>query len=214
MKILIAYYSRSGHTEKLAEIITEELKSRGHTVIIERIKAVREPNKWVLLAKQIYTYPLIALALYNLPFRRWWLQHYPQVEADIQPPAYPDVSEFDLVCIGGPKWAEISYPVARYLKQVKGLKNKSVGAFATFGGPPLEVFELELINKPVSDRVQRLGGTVVATLGLSSAYHELYVLPLMRIASRIVFGRPLESFTTDSEYGKEKIKEFCETIAK
>jgi hypothetical protein len=213
MKILIAYYSRSGHTEKLAEIIVKELMSRGHTVVIDRIKAVREPSKWLLLAKQIYTYPLIALALYNLPFRRWWLQHYPQVEADIQPLIYPDLSEFDLVCIGGPKWAEISYPVARYLKQVKGLQNKKVGVFATFGGPPLEVFELELINKPVSDRIQRLGGTVVATLGLSSAYHELHILPLMRLASRIVFGRPLESFTVDSEYGKAKIKKFCDRIA-
>ncbi len=213
MKILMAYFSRTGHTEKLAGIIEKKLKARGHTVVIDRIEPVRRRSKWIILAKQIYTYPIIALALYIRSFRRWWMQHYPQVEEDIKPLAYPDVSGFDIVIIGGPKWAEISYPVARYLKQVKGLQNKKVWAFGTFGGPPLEIFELEMLFTPISDRVQKLGGTVVATLGISSNYHELYVLPLMKLASRIVFRRPLKSFHIDSEYAKEKIKEFCDQIA-
>jgi hypothetical protein len=213
VKILIAYYSRTGHTDKLAEILAEELNSRGHTIAIDRIEVVKRRSKWILLAQQIYTYPVIAVALYNSSFRAWWYQHYPQVEEDIQAPAYPDVSEFDLVCIGGPKWAEICYPVARYLRQVKGLQNKKVAAFATFGGPPLKIFELEMVFRPISDRVENSGGRVVATLGLSSNYHELYVLPLMKLASRINFGRPLKSFHISSEYGKEKIKEFCDTIS-
>ncbi len=212
MKILIAYYSRTGHTDKLAEILAKELNYRGHTVLIDRIEVVKRRNRWILLAQQIYTYPVIAVALYNSSFRAWWHQHYPQVEQDIKRPAYPDVSGFDLVCIGGPKWAEICYPMAMYLKQVKGLKNKRVGAFATFSGPPFETFELEMVFKPISDRVEGSGGKVVATLGLSSNYHELHLLPLMMLASRINFRRPLSSFHIESEYGKEKIKEFCNRI--
>jgi len=214
MKILVADYSRTGHTERLAELIIKGLKSLGHTVVRERIEVEKRRNKWIILAQQIYTYPFIALALASSSFRRWWLRHYPQVEEDIRPLSYTDVSGFDCVCIGGPKWAEISYPVARYLKEIKGLKNKTVGLFGTFGGPPLEVFELELLFIPMSDRIERLGGKVAATLGLSSGYHELYILPLMKLISRIVFKRPLKSFHIESKYGKERIREFCDKIAK
>jgi len=214
MEILVAYFSRSGHTEKLAELIIEGLRSLGHTVVRERIEVKKRRSKWILLARQIYTYPLIALALASSSFRRWWIRHYPQMEEGIKPLSYPDVSGFDCVCIGGPKWAEISYPIARYLKEIKGLKDKKVGIFGTFAGPPLRVFELELLFTPMSDRIEKLGGRVEATLGLSSGYHEFYVLPLMKLASRIKFNRPLKSFHMESQYGKEMIKEFCDKIGK
>ncbi len=213
MKTLVVYYSRTGHTDKLAELVIGGLESRGHTVTVERIEVKKRRSKWIILAQQIYTYPLIALALVSLSFKNWWMRHYPQVEEDIQPLSYPDVSQFDLICLGGPKWAEICYPVARYLKQVNGLAGKEVAVFGTFGGPPLEVFELEMLFKPISDRVEESGGRVVATLGLSSCYHELYVLPLMRLASKIKFKRPLESFHFESEYGKIRVNEFCNKIA-
>jgi hypothetical protein len=214
MKILVAYFSRTGHTERLAELVREELESRGHEIVVERIEARKRRSKWIILAQQVYTYPLIALALFNGRFKEWWLEHYPQVEEDIAPLSHPDVSGYDFICLGGPKWAEISYPVARYLKEVKGLAGKEMAAFGTFGGPPLPVFELEMLFKPISDRVAKAGGRVAATLGLSSGYHELYVLPLMRLASRMKFKRPLESFHIESEYGKERIREFCDAIEK
>ncbi len=212
MKILMPYYSRTGHTEKLAQAIERELISRGHTVTLDRIEMSKERSRWNLLLRQIYQYPLVALSVLFAPFRRWWLEHYPQPEEDIQPLAHPDASAFDHICIGGPKWCYISYPVARYLKQVKGLTNKGISAFATFGGPPLEVFELELLFKPMSDRIEKSEGTLVASLGLSSNYHELGVLGVFRLVTRIVFKRPLASFTIDSEYGREKITEFCTRI--
>ena len=62
----------------------------------------------------------------------------------------------------------------------------------------------------MSDRIQALGGTLIATLGLSSSYHELGILPIFKRVTPNVFKRTLESFTIDSEYGKEKIKEFCD----
>jgi len=210
MRVLIAYYSRTGYTETLAERIAEELKSRGHEIVLERIKVVKQKSRWNLLFRQIYQYPIVALCLLSSSFRRWWLEHYIQPEDDVQPLAYPDVSEFDRVCIGGPKWCFISYPVSRYLRLLQGLPNKKVSAFSTFGGPPFEVFEIELLFKPMNDRIQALGGTLIATLGLSSNYHELSILGIFKLATRIVFKRSLESFTVDSEYGKEKIKEFCD----
>jgi hypothetical protein len=163
--------------------------------------------------RQIYQYPIVLTCLVSSSLRRWWLKHYIQPEDDVQPLAYPDVSEFDRVCIGGPKWCYISYPASRYLRLLKGLSNKKVGAFSTFGGPPFEIFEIELLFKPMNDRIQALGGTLTATLGLSSDYHELFVLGIFKLATRIVFKRSLESFTIDSEYGREKIKEFCDQMS-
>ena len=61
-------------------------------------------------------------------------------------------------------------------------------------------------------RIQERGGTLVATLGLSSNYHELSVLGIFRLITRMRFGRPLESFTIDSNYGKEKVRESCDTV--
>jgi flavorubredoxin len=212
MKILLSYYSRTGNTERLAQRIAEELKTRGHTVVFDRIEVVKPKSRWNLLIRQVYQYPLLALSVLSSLFRRWWLKHYLQPEDDVQPLAHPDVSEFDHVCIGGPKWAYISYPVARYLKQVTGLQNKKDSAFSTFGGPPLEVFELELLFEPLRARVQERGGTLLATLGLSSNYHELSVLGIFKLIARMRFRRPLEFFTIDSDYGREKVREFCDTI--
>ena len=212
MKILITHYSRTGHTAILAERIARELQARSHTVVLDRLEVVERKSKWNLLLRQIYQYPMVACCLFAPRLRRWWLAHYPQPEDDIQAPAHPDVSEFDHVCIGGPKWCYISYPVARYLRQVKGLRGKDVSAFATFAGPPFEVFELELLFEPMRRRVEESGGVIVATLGLSSVYHELFVLGVWKRLTRVKFGRPLESFSIDSEYGKVKIAQFCDKI--
>ncbi len=210
MKILVAYYSRTGYTETLAQRITDEFESRGHEVICEQIEVARQKSRWNLLLRQVYQYPLVALCLAFPSFRRWWLKRYIQPEDDLKPLAHPDVSQFDRVCIGGPKWCYISYPIARYLRLLKGLSNKKVSAFSTFAGPPFEVFEIELIFKPMGDRIRALGGTLIATLGLSSNYHELGILPIFQRVTPNVFKRSLESFHIDSEYGKAKIKEFCD----
>jgi hypothetical protein len=210
LKILIAYYSRTGHTRTLAERIADEFKARGHEAVFERLEVVREKSRWNLLLRQAYQYPLVVLCLASSSFRRWWLDRYIQPEDDLRPLAHPDVSGFDRICIGGPKWCYISYPVARYLRLLKGLRNKRVSAFSTFAGPPFEVFEIELIFKPMNDRIQALGGTLIATLGLSSNFHELGILPIFKRVTPKVFERSLESFNIDSEYGRQKLLEFCD----
>jgi hypothetical protein len=116
MKILIAYYSRTGFTEKLADRIAQEFKSRGHIVKRDRIDVVTRKSCWNLLFRQIYQYPLVGIALISSSFYQWWMKSYHQPEDKIQQHDYPDVSGFDHVCIGGPKWCYTSYPIARYLK--------------------------------------------------------------------------------------------------
>jgi hypothetical protein len=212
MRILIAYFSRTGSTEKLAAALADELKSRGHAVEFEVIKPVVYYSLLREVSRDFPRYPSILFSLASSSWRRHHIATYNQVEEDIQSLKYPDVSEFERICIGGPKWAQISYPVARYLRTVRGIRGKKVGSFATFGGPPLKVFELELIEKPMARLLGRMGAEVVANLGVTSAYHEAGILPLFRLLSRLKFGRPIEDFKPGTEFANRGLQDFCDNL--
>ena len=77
---------------------------------------------------------------------------------------YQTYSTIEYFRIGGPKWARISYPVARYIHSVKGLKGKRVASVSTFGGPPLNVFELELIEMSMERSLTEAGASVISHL--------------------------------------------------
>lgn len=212
MRILIAYFSRTGSTESLAAALADELKSRGHTIEFEVIKPVVYYSLLREVSRDFPRYPSILFSLASSSWRRHHIATYNQVEEDIESLKYPDVSEFERICIGGPKWAQISYPVARYLRTVRGIRGKKVGSFATFGGPPLKTFELELIEKPMARLLGRMGAEVVANLGVTSAYHEAGILPLFRLLSRLTFGRPIEDFKLGTEYANRGVQDFCDKL--
>lgn len=216
MKILISHYSRSGHTEALALRLREELESRGHAVAMETIKPVGRPGKWRLLPPLWSALVLFPLFVWFETFRDWWFRRYPQSEVDIEALAYPDVSGFDAICVGGPKWLYISYPVARYLRTVQGLAGKPVGAFATFCGPLLKVFELDMLFIPLAHRVKAQGAGLAATLAVSSHFHEFVFFRemeyLFRLVSRLRFRRPLRAFTLGSPWAEAEIDRFLRQL--
>jgi hypothetical protein len=214
MKILISYFSRTGHTERLAMAIGAELGSRGHVLEWEVIRPAVYYSWLREVARDFPRYPSIAMSLASSSWRRHHIETYCQVEEDIQPLRYPDVSGFDRICIGGPKWAQISYPLARYLQTVRGIRGKKIGSFATFGGPPLRTFEIEFYERPVACLLGRMGALVVANLGVSSAYHEASLMPLFRLVSLLRFGRPIEEFTLGSEYAGSRIEKFCTDLTR
>jgi hypothetical protein len=216
MKILLAYYSRSGHTEKLALQLRKELEKQGHDVAVENIASLLAPSKWLLVPPLWSALLVLPLVLWVPELRRWWFKRYPQREFEIGPLRHPDVSAFDLVCVGCPKWLYIAYPLARYLRVVDGLAGKRVGAFATFCGPPLEVFELEMLFAPIAHRLAARGARLGATLAVSSHFHEFFFFremeALFRLISRLRFRRALRSFTLDSPWGREEVKRFCQSL--
>jgi len=215
-KILVPFYSRNGHTQQLAVTLADELVARGHEVVLEKIEAMWERNKWLLVPPLLSLLPFLPIYLLHAPFRHWWLNRYRQQEQDIKPLAHPDVSGYDLILLGGPKWLYISFPVARYLNMAKGLDGKKVGAFATFCGPPLEVFELEMLFRPLKDRISAKGASVIDTLAISSNYHPFFwfgeMESIFRWISKKAFNLPLSEFTLDSEWGKKEVKRFCDSI--
>jgi hypothetical protein len=216
VNILLAYYSRKGHNEKLAHVIRDELTARGHRVEVEVIKPVKRSygyanlsSNWFVLMSQ--TMPGVPLLLFSTFIKR--LKRYYQFEVNIAPPLHPDVSAFDRVVIGGPKWTHLSFPVARYLREVKGLQK--VGGFAVFcGSPLLKNFEIYGYFSPFNRLVREAGGEVIAQLGISSGYTDILLLPgpWFRMVCHLRFGRPLSDFGMESEWGRAQIERFCDML--
>jgi hypothetical protein len=216
MKILLPYFSRSGHTEKLALHLAHELRKRGHEVCIEKIETEKVASKWRLTLPLLSSLPVLPIYLWSAPFRRWWHRHYPQPEQGIRPLKFPDASRFDCICLGGPKWLYIAYPVARYLQQIEGVTGKTFAAFTTFCGPPLEIFELEMLFAPLRRKIVQRGAVPGETLALSSHFHEFFFFHEMeyvfRLVSRLRFRRSLRSYTLESEWGQQEVQRFCNAL--
>lgn len=214
--ILVVHYSRSGHTARLANVLAEELRHRGHEVVAEAIRAEREWSKWLLPIPLLPLLPVLPFYLASRRFRRFWHRYYYQPQQAIRPPVNADVSGFDLVLVGTPKWLYLSYPVARWIDTVRGLQGRRVASFATFCGPPLEVFEIEMLFEPLEARLRSRGAQAAGRLAISSDHHEYFFFGemrgLFRWLSRRVFGRPLADFTLDGEAGRAQVKRFCDGL--
>lgn len=215
-RVLIVHYSRTGHTARLAEVLAAEMRRRGCDVEAEAIRVERDWSKWLLPVPLLPLLPLLPVYLMSTRFRRVWHRIYFQPEQAIRPLTHPDLSAYDLVLLGTPKWLYLSFPVARWLKTVRGLQGRRVAPFATFCGPPLEVFELEMLFDPLESRLRAHGAAVVDRLALSSNYHPYFVFGemerLFRLISRTVFKRPLVDFTLDGEVGQAEVRRFCDAV--
>lgn len=217
--VLVAHYSRSGHTARLAGVLAESLRRCGHEVETETIRPERELNKWLLLLRLSPLLPILPLYLFSEHFRTAWHRTCHQPEQAIRPLAHPDVASFDLVFLGTPKWIHSAFPVARWLATVRGLEGRRVASFATFCGPPLDVFEIGMLFDPLEARLRARGAIPCGRLALSSDHHE-YFFPgemrgVFRWVSRRRFGRPPADFTLDGDVGRAALERFCaETCAR
>lgn len=152
MRILIAYYSRTGGTEKVAQTIKKELETRGHSVDVERVKPVKEHS-----------------------FLYWWFFRMIKGECEIQPPRIRDLSKYDAICIGSPNWTRLSLPMAGYLKWVEGLKYKNIGFFATTAAPPAfewYILSAYLLDLTFSRIIEAKKGRIVDSILLSSTFKK------------------------------------------
>lgn len=152
MKILIAYYSRTGGTEKLAEALRKELETRGHSVDTEKVQPLKEHS-----------------------FLGWFLIRMVKGDSAIQEPKIKDVSKYDAILIGSPNWTRLSLPVAGYLRLIEGLKNKKIGFFATTGLPDILVwlvFSAFLLDLTFSNLIAKKGGRIIASILLSSIFKK------------------------------------------
>ena len=120
MKILVTYYSRHGHTEKVAKIIAKYMRAD-----LEIIKDTKNRDNLISWSKSSFDEQL-------------------KTPTIIQPITY-DTKDYDLIIIGTPIWDGITPPVKSYLKKNKF---KKVAFFITFSAAAEDAaYQMEKISK-------------------------------------------------------------------
>lgn len=110
MKSIIIYYSYSGNTRKVADVLAAGLMQKGEVEKIE-LTSPGEPRSFFSQARRAF-------------FRK---------RAVIRPVNF-DLSSYDLVCFGTPVWAFAPVPAMNtYLDECYGLKGKEIVLFTTYG---------------------------------------------------------------------------------
>lgn len=110
MKSIIVYYSYSGNTQKVANILMELLKTKSEVQQTE-LMGLDESKS----------------------FFDQCLRAFLRKKAALQPVNF-DLSEFDLICFGTPVWAFGPAPAMNaYLEKCFGVEGKAVILFTTYG---------------------------------------------------------------------------------
>lgn len=117
MHVKIAYYSRKGTTEGLANMIAKRIEKRGHQVTMVPIKHVKRPG---FLGAGRASMKEMEMDLAN-------------DEADY------DLGDADLVVVGGPIFAGKVNPFTRtFIGRARGLEGKQGGVFICCASSPSE----------------------------------------------------------------------------
>ncbi|MFH1201497.1 MAG: flavodoxin [Candidatus Omnitrophota bacterium] len=110
MRAIIIYYSYSGNTKKVAEVLAEYLKQKGEVEIIG-LEAQDESNNFFAQCRRAFWHKRASIA-----------------------PIQNDLSGYDLICLGTPVWAFGPSPAMNaYLEQCFGLVGKDIILFTTYG---------------------------------------------------------------------------------
>lgn len=129
MKSIIVYYSFSGNTRKLAEVLGEYLRQKGEVEFIE-LKALDESDKFFGQAVRAFRHKKAEIELVGL-----------------------DLSKYDLICLGTPVWAFGPAPAMNtYLDRCFGVKDKEVVLFTTYGSGMGNSHCLDYIQKILNQK--------------------------------------------------------------
>ncbi|MFW5983281.1 MAG: flavodoxin family protein [bacterium] len=89
MKVCITYYSRTGNTAKVANLLSDFLKDKGMKTELYRIKPKKDPG-------------IIIGTLKSIRGQKIEIEEF-------------DPDDFDFICIGTPVWADNPHPSINYL---------------------------------------------------------------------------------------------------
>ena len=110
MQSIIIYYSYSGNTKKVAQMLTELLAQKGEVQQTELV-GLDESKSFFGQCRRAFL----------------------RKKATLQPVNF-DLSEFDLICFGTPVWAFGPAPaINTYLDKCFGVEGKAVILFSTYG---------------------------------------------------------------------------------
>lgn len=110
MKFILLYYSYSGNTTKVAEVLRDCIKQDGSVEVI-RLEAIDESGAF-------FTQAVRALK---------------RAKAKLKA-VKTDLSEYDVICLGTPIWALAPAPaINKYLDECTGIQGKDIILFVTYG---------------------------------------------------------------------------------
>jgi flavodoxin/cell division protein FtsL len=183
MKILIAYYSKKGRTERLAKEIQKKLAEKGYRIDLERIRVAKEKNSFF-----------------------WFIHRIFKSKTEIIPPRIKDVSEYDAICFGSPDWFGISLPIASYIDSVKGLKNKKAAIFGPTFLFPKDLFTLSSFAFDASfcNEVEKRGAKIAGRLFLSGNLKENILSDKIQEKIKIFCGKIEAPALSFKEYFLQK----------
>lgn len=111
MKVIIVFYSFSGNTRLVANLLKEKLTEKGYSVDLIELKPIDESEKF-----------------FNQALRAFFHK-----KAKLKETKY-NLSEYQIICFGSPIWAFGPAPALNtYLEKVFGLENKKAIIFGTYG---------------------------------------------------------------------------------
>jgi len=111
LKVLLAYYSRSGNTEKIAQKIAQGIEESGGEVDLVAVKSVAENNIVLGVVKAILDKKVAVKA------------------------KTVDCRNYDLICLGTPVWLSHPAPqITSYIDLCENLAGKKAAVFVTLGG--------------------------------------------------------------------------------
>ena len=110
MKSIIIFYSYSGNTRKVTNLLAEYLKEKGQTDIID-LRPMDESHSFFGQCRRAFLKKRAKIETVNF-----------------------NLSGYDLICLGTPVWAFAPTPAMNtYLDKCFGLENKEVILFTTYG---------------------------------------------------------------------------------
>ncbi len=130
MKILLAYFSFTGNTEKVGNLILNFLKQKGINCALFTIEPV-----------------------FKLPYLLWlFLSFVPGLPFPLKNLKLLKLYDYDVVILGTPKWTFNCPPATSFIRFVKKSGRKfKIGIFLTYGGFKEDVYLERLKNKFVKD---------------------------------------------------------------
>jgi hypothetical protein len=157
-RILVAYYSYTGNTKRIAQALAEGLRSFCDVEIVEIV-----------------------------PTRRRWYLHWlaysfvPDSEVKIENPEV-ELSQYDVVLLGFPKWTFSCPPLNRFTRKLRSLNKPRFYLFMTCGG-----FDEQRFLDSFTRKLARMGCYVTGSLTIErkQIQRETYCRPVDSFAKRI-----------------------------
>ena len=138
MKTAVIYYSFTGNTHRVAQVIIDILKNKGEEAIAVRIRPLKEVTSFLGQCKEAF------------------FAKKPELYKTLL-----DLGDFDRVILGSPVWAFRPAPaINSYLEKCSSLEGKEAISFVTYGSGAGKGRALGIMKRGLEAKGARIAGTM------------------------------------------------------